>query len=78
MHYQKISKYKKNNDGNFSLVDYNELYWQTIPLLYSLINTKQNILLAYTKKITVGKERIKKKTKKYNDILLLQTKLATG
>lgn len=78
MHYQKISKYKKNNDGNFSLVDYNELYWQTIPLLYSLINTKQNILLAYTKKITVGKERIKKKTKKYNDISLLQTKLATG
>lgn len=78
MHYQKISKYKENNDENFSLVDYNELYWQTIPLLYSLINTKQNILLAYTKKITVGKERIKKKTKKYNDILLLQTKLATG
>lgn len=78
MHYQKISKYKKNNDGNFSLVDYNELYWQTIPLLYSSINTKQNILLAYTKKITVGKERIKKKTKKYNDISLLQTKLATG
>jgi hypothetical protein len=60
MHYQKISKYKKNNNGNFSLVDYNELYRQTIPLLYSSVNIKKNILLAYTKRITVEKEIIKK------------------
>ena len=42
-------------------------------LLYTSINTEVNIFLIYTKGITIRKERMKKKTKKYDDMLFLQT-----
>ena len=39
------------------------------------MNIKRNIILVYTKGITVGKERIKKKVKMCNDMSFLHTKL---
>ena len=36
-------------------------YWQKISLLYSLVNTNENILLEYIKKITMKIEKIKNK-----------------
>jgi len=42
-------------------------------LLYTSINTEVNIFSVYTEKITIRKERMKKKTKKYDDMSFLQT-----
>ena len=60
MHYQKISKYRKKQRWKFFI---GRLQW-TLPTNYSFIvfigKHKKNISLAYIKRITVGKEIIKK------------------
>lgn len=58
---KKLANTNRNIDGKIMLVDYGEFYWQNSPSLYLSMNIKRNIILIYTKGITVGKERIKKK-----------------
>jgi hypothetical protein len=57
---KKLANTNRNIDGKIMLVDYGEFYWQNSPSLYLSMNIKRNIILIYTKGITVGKERIKK------------------
>jgi len=60
---KQLTNTNRNTDGKIILVDYDEFYWQNSPSLYLSMNIKRNIILVYTKGITVGKERIKKKSK---------------
>jgi hypothetical protein len=72
---KKLTNTNRNTDGKIILVDYDEFYWQNSLSLYLSMNIKRNIILVYTKGITVGKERIKKKVKMCNDMSFLHTKL---
>jgi hypothetical protein len=63
-------------DSMFLLVDCGEFSRLHMPSQYPLLNTDKNISLIYTEEITVKKEEMrKKKAKKYDDVLFLQTKL---
>ena len=59
----------------FLSVNYGEFFQFNILSWYLSVNTNRNTLVVYTMRIIVGKELIKKKIKKYDDMLFLQTKL---
>jgi hypothetical protein len=60
---RKLTNTNRNTNGKIMVVDYDEFYRQNSLSLYLSMNIKRNILLVYTKEITVGKERIKKKSR---------------
>jgi hypothetical protein len=49
-----------------------------VPLQYLSVNTDKNILLIYTEWIIVGKEGMKKKNEKYDDLSFTPIKIPTG
>jgi hypothetical protein len=57
---KKLANTNRNTNGKIMLLYYGEFYWQNSPSLYLSMNNKRNIILVYTKGITVRKERIKK------------------
>ena len=74
LHYHiKLTDTNKNTNGKFLSEDCDELYQQNSPSLYLSVNTDENILLVYTEEFIEGKKI--KKTKRYNDVLFIQTKL---
>ena len=67
-----------NGDTNkiFFSINYSKFSRLNVPLHYSSLNTDENILSVYIKKIIVEKIKIKKR-KKYNDMSFTLIKIPT-
>jgi len=68
----------QNTNEIFLSVDCGEFFQQNILSLYPSINTDGHISSIYIEGITVRKERMKKKIKKYDDVSVLQIELQTN
>jgi len=67
---RKLTNTNRHTHKIFSSVNCLQL---NISSQYPSVNTNKHILSVYTKRIKVEKEGIKKKAKKYDDMLFLQT-----